>query len=159
MTPSSDQPDIPATTGLRADVWPSMLRAHARIVGRLARDLEEAGKVPLSTLEVLIQVEDAGGRIRLKDLVQRVVLSQPGLSRKVARLSEQGLVQRDPDPLDGRGVFVSLTSKGQNAVRDARALHDAGIDREFTRHIDEREAGELIGIFTRLADPDAATGA
>lgn len=142
--------------GVRGQVWPTMVRAHARIVGRVARDLDEAGEVPLRTFEVLMQVDDAGGRIRLKDLVERVVLSQPGLSRKVARLSEEGLLRREPDPRDGRGVLVSLTTEGQQAVRDARALHDAGIAREFVAHIDDHEARVLIDIFTRLAAPDGA---
>ncbi|WP_166442202.1 MarR family winged helix-turn-helix transcriptional regulator [Nakamurella flava] len=156
--PDADGAVTSATDSVRADVWPRMVRAHARIVGRLARDLDEAGKVPLSTYEVLLQVADSGGRLRLKDLVDRVVLSQPGLSRKVTRLSEQGLVHREPDPRDGRGVLVSLTEEGHSAVQAARALHDAGIAREFTAHLGEQEAQTLLRVFDRLADPNSAPG-
>lgn len=149
--------DVDGTlTGPRAEAWPAMVRAHARIVGQLARDLEDAGKVSLGTYEVLNQLARSGGRLRLRDLVQRVVLSQPGLSRKVTRLSEQGLVDREPDPHDGRGVLVTLTDRGRAQVESAQALHQAGIHREFTAHIDEDEARMLVRIFERLADPDGS---
>ena len=151
----SDPRDDGVATGPRAEAWPAMVRAHARIVGQLARELEDAGKVSLGTYEVLDQLDRSGGRLRLRDLVERVVLSQPGLSRKVTRLSEQGLVDREPDPRDGRGVLVTLTESGRTAVESAQALHRAGIEREFTAHIDEDEARLLIRIFDRLADPDA----
>ena len=80
-------------SGDRKAAWEGFLQSQARLMQRLGHELEEAGKVPLSTYDVLVQLAEAGGRLRLRDLVDRVVLSQPGLSRKVARLEEEGLVE------------------------------------------------------------------
>jgi DNA-binding MarR family transcriptional regulator len=111
-------------SGDRKAAWEGLLQCQARLMQRLGQELEDAGKIPLSTYDVLVQLAEHGGRLRLRDLVDRVVLSQPGLSRKVARLADEGLVERLPDPHDGRGVVVKLTRAGRAALRGRGAgLH------------------------------------
>ncbi len=132
------------------EAWVSMLHAYARIMGRLSADLDQAGKVPLGTYDVLVQLSEAGGKLRLRDLVRTVVLSQPGLSRKVERMEEAGLVMRKPDPTDGRGVIVALTRSGRAALRSAAIVHMAGIEREFGSRLDDDETAMLAKVFARL---------
>lgn len=142
--------------GDRKAAWEGFLHAQAHIMQRLGRDLDEAGKIPLSTYDVLVQLSEAGGRLRLRDLVDRVVLSQPGLSRKIARLEAQGLVDRSPDPDDGRGVLVKISRSGRAALRSASVVHIAGVEREFTTRISDSEAAVLAQVFGRLLDDTAA---
>jgi DNA-binding MarR family transcriptional regulator len=137
-------------SGERKAAWEGFLQSQARLMQRLGHELEEAGKIPLSTYDVLAQLAENGGRLRLRDLVDRVVLSQPGLSRKVARLEDEGLVERLPDPTDGRGVVVKLTRSGRAALRSAAVVHIAGVERVFTDLISEDEAQVLARVFTRL---------
>ena len=127
-------------------------------MSRLAADLDEARKVPLGTYDVLVQLAEHGGTLRLKDLVAEVVLSQPGLSRKVARLEEEGLVQRKPDPSDGRGVLVKITRSGRAALRSASVVHIAGIEREFTSRISDEEAAVLARVYQRLLSAPPSNG-
>lgn len=136
------------------EAWVSMVYAHARIMGRLAADLDEAGKVPIGTYDVLVQLSEAGGKLRLRDLVRTVVLSQPGLSRKVERMEQAGLVVRRPDPNDGRGVIVALTRSGRAALRSAAVVHMAGIQREFGSRVSDEEAAVLAKVFARLEKPE-----
>jgi DNA-binding MarR family transcriptional regulator len=138
--------------GDRKAAWERFLHAQARIMQRLGRDLDEAGKIPLSTYDVLVQLAEAGGRLRLRDLVDRVVLSQPGLSRKIARLEDEGLVERLPDPDDGRGVLVKISRSGRAALRSASIVHIAGVEREFTTRLTDQEAAVLAQVFGRLLD-------
>jgi len=142
-------------SGARKAAWENLLHSQARLMQRLGRELEEAGKIPLSSYDVLVQLAENGGRLRLRDLVDRLVLSQPGLSRKVARLEEQGLVERLPDPHDGRGVLVKLTRSGRAALRSAAVVHIAGVERAFTDQISEEEAVVLARVFGRLLDEPA----
>lgn len=137
-------------SGDRKAAWEGFLQSQARLMQRLGHELEDAGKIPLSTYDVLAQVAEGGGRLRLRDLVDRVVLSQPGLSRKVARLEEEGLVDRLPDPTDGRGVVVRLTRSGRAALRSAAVVHIAGVERVFTDRITDDEAQVLARVFARL---------
>ncbi len=131
------------------EAWVLFLNTHAQLIGRLSDDMEQAGEVPLGTYDVLVQLSQAGGKLRLKDLLQRVLLSQPGLSRRVERLEAAGLVARKSDPSDGRGVVVALTRAGRYALRSAAVVHMAGIDREFTRDLTDEEADVLVRVFKR----------
>jgi DNA-binding MarR family transcriptional regulator len=142
--------------GDRKDAWVGMLHVHAQTMSQLGRELDDAGKIPLSTYDILVQLTENGGLLRLRDLVNLVLLSQPGLSRKVARLEEEGLVERLPDPNDGRGVLVRMTRAGRAALRSAAVVHIAGIEREFTSKLTDVEAETLAGVFTRLQNDRAA---
>ena len=126
------------------------MHTHAQLMKRLGHELDEAGKIPLSTYDVLVQLAENGGRLRLRDLVDRVVLSQPGLSRKIARLEEEGFVERQPDPHDGRGVLVRLTRSGRAALRSAAVVHIAGVERAFTDRITDEQAAVLAEVFGAL---------
>jgi len=136
--------------GDRKDAWVGMLHVHAQTMSQLGRELDAAGKIPLSTYDILVQLTENSGLLRLRVLVNLVLLSQPGLSRKVARLEEEGLVERLPDPNDGRGVLVRMTRQGRAALRSAAVVHIAGIEREFTSQLTDEEAQTLARVFARL---------
>lgn len=138
----------------RMDAWVGFLHAHAQILKRLADDLDAAGQLPLGTYDVLVQLSEAGGALRHRDLLDRLLISQPGLSRKVERLEAAGLVERRPDPRDGRGVIVKLSRSGRAALRSAAKVHMAGIDREFAQRLTDQEASVLSVVFRRLGDPE-----
>jgi len=141
--------------------WVAFVHAHARIFRRLGADLDEAGQIGFGTYDVLVQLSEAGGSLRLRDLLGRlVVVSQPGLSRRVERMAAQGYVERRPDPEDGRGVIVKITRAGRAVLRSAARVHMAGIAREFADQISEEEAAVLFHVFSRMstAEDDAADG-
>lgn len=149
MVPSQTPADR-TFTGDRKAAWEGFLHCQAAMVQQLARELDEAGEIPPSTYDILVQLSQAGGRLRLRDLVDRVVLSQPGLSRKVARLEQDGLLDRLPDPADGRGVQVRISRSGRAALRSAAQVHLSGIVRMFASRIDDDEAATLATVFRRL---------
>ena len=140
--------------GDRKAAWTALLHAHARMVTRLSADLDDANLISLGSYDVLVQLSENNGKLRLKELVNRVVLSQPGLSRKVAKMEAQRLVERLDDPADGRGVIVHITRTGRAALRRASVVHIAGIEREFTSQISDQEAAVLAAVFGRLEAGD-----
>jgi DNA-binding MarR family transcriptional regulator len=140
--------------GDRKQAWTGLMKSQAKTLKQLGQELDDAGKIPLNTYDVLVQLAENKGRLRLRDLVDKVLLSQPGLSRKVARMEEEGLVERLPDPTDGRGVLVKMTRSGRAALRSAAVVHIAGIEREFTSKITDEEAATLAKVFARLLDED-----
>jgi DNA-binding MarR family transcriptional regulator len=127
----------------RMDTWFLFLQAQTRVLDQLTADLERARHLPLSWYDVLVQLSGADGqRLRLQELGGRRALSASGLSRRVARMEEAGLVRRDPCPEDKRGVFVTLTEHGEEELRCAAPIHLRGVKELFTRHLtaDENEA-------------------
>ncbi|WP_131742638.1 MarR family winged helix-turn-helix transcriptional regulator [Actinomadura roseirufa] len=82
-------------------------------------------KLPFTTLSVLDTLA-TGGPVRLTDLTRSEQISQPGVTQLVTRLERDGLVERRPDPRDGRAVLVHITEEGRRIVRarrDDRARH------------------------------------
>jgi DNA-binding MarR family transcriptional regulator len=81
------------------------------------------------------------------------------LSRMVDRLVERGLVERCPDPADGRGVRLSLTDAGRDAQRQVGRRHARSVARALTAELSPDELRQLAAIGWKLAARPAATGA
>jgi DNA-binding MarR family transcriptional regulator len=73
-----------------------------------------------STLSVLHTL-DRSGPLRLTGLLATEQLKQPALTSMVAKLEQDGLIQRRPDPDDGRASLLSLTRAGRQIVRSRHA--------------------------------------
>jgi DNA-binding MarR family transcriptional regulator len=97
--------------------------------------------------------------VRLGELHRHVLLSQPALSRMVDRLVERGLVQRSPDPADGRGVRLSLTNAGRDTQHQIGRRHARSVTRAVTAELSPEELHQLAAICWKLAGRPAATGA
>src|SRR5437763_15393037 len=96
---------VPGRRGLAA--WRSMLRAHATLMRRLDTDLEGETGLALADFDVLAQLAEAHGELRMTELADRALISRSGMSRRVARLAAQGLVRRRKAGTGGRGVGVA----------------------------------------------------
>src|SRR5262245_54773874 len=120
----------------RLAAWRLFLQTHRLIVERLESELEAGQRLPLSWYDVLVQLEEAPGRcLRIQELGRVLAMSGSGLSRRVSRMAEAGLVTRRPCDDDRRGVLVTLTPAGEAALRRAAPLHLAGIQGLFARHL------------------------
>ncbi len=141
----------------KLSAWVAFMYAYARVTRDLGGELDQTEHLSLATYDVLVQLSEAGGSLRLRELLSRIIISQPGLSRRVDRLITAGLAQRRPDPSDGRGVIIRLTRSGRAALRVAAHVHMAGINREFAAIITDEEAAVLTAVFSRmLTSPTSA---
>jgi DNA-binding MarR family transcriptional regulator len=62
-------------------------------------------------------------------LMRATMLSSGGMTKRLDRLVEAGLVERRPDPHDRRGTLVRLTRRGKAAIDKAVATHITNEDR------------------------------
>jgi DNA-binding MarR family transcriptional regulator len=62
-------------------------------------------------------------------LMRTTLLSSGGMTKRLDRLEEAGLVARRPDPGDRRGTLVRLTRRGKATIDRALAAHVAREDR------------------------------
>jgi DNA-binding MarR family transcriptional regulator len=70
-----------------------------------------------------------------------LLFSSGGLTKLLERLQERGLVTREPDPSDGRGVLVGLTAAGKLLQEEAMAAHRLNEERLLASlSSDQREA-------------------
>src|SRR5207244_13251068 len=90
--------------GSELEAWDSFLRAHATLMRRLEVDLAQATGLALADFDVLAQLARAGGERRMTDLAGRALISRSGVTGRVARMVEEGLVRRANADADARGV-------------------------------------------------------
>jgi DNA-binding MarR family transcriptional regulator len=131
--------------------WSGFLRTHATLVRELDCELEEAHGLPLSSYDVLEQLQAAPGqRMRMRDLADAVLLSRSGLTRLVDRLVAEGLIRRSSCSADARGAFAVLTPKGVSTLETARPTHLDGVRRRFLDHFDEDALARLTEAWERV---------
>ena len=135
----------------RVAAWRSVLLAQDRVVRAIERDLAGTGLIPLTWYDVLLELGAAPG-LRMQDLGARVVLSRTRVSRLVTELESEGLVERRPDPADGRATLATITRAGRAALRRAAPVYLAGIDEHFNRHLTVGERRTIARVLQRVLD-------
>jgi DNA-binding MarR family transcriptional regulator len=133
--------EVPGGRGFGA--WGSLLRAHATLMRRLDTDLERETGLALADFDVLAQLAVAHGELRMTELADRALNSRSGMSRRVARLVDEGLVRRDRAGTDGRGVVVALTEVGIARLTQTAPVHARGISKLFVAQLNDRELALL----------------
>ncbi|MEU0909645.1 MarR family winged helix-turn-helix transcriptional regulator [Streptomyces althioticus] len=121
------------TDGARLEErWRDILAVHARTQGEIDRALHPYG-LGASDFEVLDLLANAtpprGELCRVQNLVGRLHLSQSALSRLIARLEKNGLVERSTCPTDRRGVYVQLTVRGRELHAETLPVQRAALAR------------------------------
>src|SRR5216110_1664320 len=134
---------LPGGRGLEA--WHSLLQAHATLMRQLTMDLERETGLALADFDVLAQLSVAGGELRMTELAARALISRSGMTRRVARLVDDGLVRRRAADADGRGVVVALTDAGVARLVETAPVHARGISKLFVEQLDDRELEILEG--------------
>src|SRR5207249_8549303 len=133
--------EVPGSRGFEA--WRSLLRAHATLMRRLDADLERETGLALADFDVLAQLAAAHGALRMTELADRALISRSGMSRRVARLVDEGLLRRERAGTDGRGVVVTLTDAGIARLRETAPVHARGISELFVAQLDDQELAVL----------------
>ena len=137
----------------RLAAWAAFLRAHARVVRELERELQAEQGMALTDYDVLLQLANAGERrLRMSELADRLLLSRSGVTRLVDRLEAAGLVARVSCDTDRRGQWASLTDAGYDRLRTASPTHLRGVASHFLDRLSGEELTELERTLTRLAE-------
>jgi DNA-binding MarR family transcriptional regulator len=111
-----DAPERPAEPGLPAAVTAVL----ERLIG-LFRSLSPSDGLSLTAAATLATL-DRSGPCRLTALAAHEGVTQPAMTQLVDRLQGAGLLDRVPDPADGRVVQVRITGEGRTLLARRRAV-------------------------------------
>jgi len=142
---ASELPD-----GRSIGAWTALLRAHATLMRRLETDLERETGLALADFDVLAQLATAGGALRMTELANRALISRSGMTRRVARMVDDGLVRRAEADGDGRGVVVALTDAGIARLTETAPVHARGIATYFATPLSNAELAALETALTKV---------
>lgn len=133
---------------LANEAWESLMTAHARLSSDFsARPIWR--EASMREYDVLYTLVKRGEAMRLCDLQEKALLSQPGLSRMVDRLVTRGLLVRKTDPGDGRAVLVELSEEGARVQREVGQAHGRDVG-EAMRALAPEELRELQRLTSKL---------
>ncbi|TMB83949.1 MAG: MarR family transcriptional regulator [Chloroflexi bacterium] len=134
--------ELPGGRGIGA--WSSLLRAHATLMRQLETDLEQQTGLALPDFDVLAQLA------RMTELANRALISRSGMTRRVARLVDEGLVRRADATADGRGVLVALTDAGVARLTETVPAHARGIAEYFVSRLEDEELAVLESALDKV---------
>ena len=135
------------------ELWRALVDVYQPVLRQVVTELERDAGIDSGTYSVLAYLDRADGTMRLSELqsLMRVRYSQPGLSRLVQRMEDDGLVERVTDPADGRAVSVGLTRRGRTRTKTARAVYDRALDHHLGAYVTAADARSLTELLDRVA--------
>ena len=132
------------------DLATLMFVSYRAMDDRVVSAMREAGyDVTVAQARIAQRIADEGSR--LTDLAERAQVTKQTASLLVAALEQQGLVERAPDPADGRARLIRFTPRGRAAALRAMEVV-MGVEREWTEHLGPELAGQLREALTRLRE-------
>jgi DNA-binding MarR family transcriptional regulator len=124
------------------EAWEALFRAQATLA-REFTDAEVWGELGPSEYGVLYALSDEPDGLRITELLDDVLLTQPGMSRLIARLENRGLVERLDDPDDGRACRVRLSESGVRAQHAVGLAHGRHVAELMTRALSREQLIQL----------------
>ncbi|WP_440711610.1 MarR family winged helix-turn-helix transcriptional regulator [Herbiconiux sp. YIM B11900] len=130
--------------------WESLFRAQVTVMRQLTAEFP-TDIVSLNEYDVMFNLFIQPNKtLRIRDLGEKVLLTQPSISRLVDRLVARGILAKCDDPTDGRGTLVHLTDQGVQTYRKAAVLHAESISDHMTGHLSPAELNELARLCDKL---------
>ncbi|WP_149757535.1 MarR family winged helix-turn-helix transcriptional regulator [Neomesorhizobium albiziae] len=136
--------------------WARLMRVSRQLTEKAEEALKEAGLPPLSWYDVLHELAEAGeGGLRPFQLTERTLFAQYNVSRLLARLEIDGLVEKLKVADDGRGQTIRITGQGRDMRRRMWAVYGRSIAGLVGAKLPAEDLDVLARLLGRLRDPPA----
>ncbi|SDQ68508.1 DNA-binding transcriptional regulator, MarR family [Curtobacterium sp. UNCCL20] len=136
--------------------WEALFRAQVTVMRALNSEFP-GGEISFNEYDVCFNLStQPGRRCRMRELTGHLLLTQPSVSRLVDRLTSRGIVEKQPDPTDARGVIVALTAHGFDVYRSVAVQHAQTIADQVGAGLDDAELRTLTELCTKLRVAAAA---
>ena len=115
------------------DLATLMFVSYRAMDERVRQAMRDAGyDVTVAQARLAQRIAEDG--TRLTELADRAQVTKQTASLLVAALEREGLVERVPDPDDGRARLIRLSARGREASQRAMEVV-IGVEREWTEHL------------------------
>ena len=132
------------------DLATLMFVSYRAMDERVRRAMQEAGyDVTVAQSRLAQRIATEGSRVT--ELADRAQVTTQTASLLVAALEREGLVERIPDPSDGRARLIRLSARGREAAGQAMQVV-RGVEQEWTEHLGAELAGQLRDGLVKLRE-------
>jgi DNA-binding MarR family transcriptional regulator len=129
----------------RVDQIAAALRVSLGLLVRGLRQVPVEGELTLSETSALARL-DRGGPTTPGALARQEQISPQSMGATLGALEARGLIDRAPDPDDGRRAVMSVTAQGLELLRSRRNAKVQQLARALTAEFNSQELDELAGI-------------
>jgi len=136
-----------------AEVAAALRMSISLLVRRMRQVRPEVGELSLPETSALTRL-DRGGPTTPGALAKLEQISPQSMGATIAALESRGLVERRPDPGDGRRAVMSLTAAGRQVLRDKRTARTEQLAQALSAGFSRAELGQLMAaapLLDRLA--------
>lgn len=135
---------------LATDAWESLLRTQVAVMREFQKEpsFKALGSREYDVLYSLTLCPT--GWLRLNELNDHVLLTQPSISRMVDRLEARGLIQRRTPEDDKRGVLIGLTEEGVALQKQVGRAHVRNILEVMDAALTDDEMRTLLELTGKL---------
>ena len=138
-----------------ADAATRSLAERLRItVGRFVRSVRQEAETPTTSQSETLHLLDASGPLSVAELASQRHVRHQSMRLVTAQLEAEGLVEKLPNPADGRSSLLSVTVKGRETLAAARSARTSRIAALIGDRLTEEERQTLedaITIIDRLS--------
>ncbi|QPC92346.1 MarR family winged helix-turn-helix transcriptional regulator [Mesorhizobium sp. INR15] len=143
---------VPSPAAIKA--WARLMRVSRQLFEKAEEALKTGGLPPLAWYDVLHELAEAGeGGLRPFQLIERTLFAQYNISRLLARLETDGLVEKLPVADDGRGQTIRITTRGREIRRQMWAVYGSSIAQLVGAKLAPDELAMLSALLGRLRHP------
>ena len=143
---------MPSPEAVKA--WARLMRVSRQLIESAEETLKAGGLPPLAWYDVLHELAEAGeGGLRPFQLIERTLFAQYNISRLLARLEADGLVEKLPVADDGRGQTIRITARGRETRRDMWAVYGRSITELVGDKLSAEELTMVSALLGRLRHP------
>ncbi|MFC1432478.1 MarR family winged helix-turn-helix transcriptional regulator [Streptacidiphilus sp. N1-3] len=138
---------------LDADLVAGALQVSIGLLRRRLRQTQADGELTLPETAALARL-DRSGPATSSALAKLEQISPQSMGATLGALESRGLVQRRPDPEDGRRVVISLTTSGRQALQKRRTARTEQLAQALSTGFSKEELGQLMAaapLLERLA--------
>ena len=119
------------------------------VLGQLVRRLRAEYAFPVAQASVLSRL-DRDGAQTTSDLAAAERVRPQSMAQTLAELATAGLVERRPDPSDGRRIQIELTERGRERVLDGRGRRDDWLAEAIAAELSPEEQRALLAAVPLL---------
>jgi DNA-binding MarR family transcriptional regulator len=132
-----------------ADAAARSLAERLRItVGRFVRSVRQEAETPTTSQSETLQLLEVCGPMSVAELASQRHVRHQSMRLVTAQLEAEGLVEKLPNPADGRSSLLSVTVKGRETLAAARSARTSRIAALIGDRLTEEERRTLEAAIT-----------
>jgi DNA-binding MarR family transcriptional regulator len=124
------------------------------VLGQLVRRLRADNELPTSHLAVLSRLDRTGAQTT-SGLAAAEHMRPQSMAQTIGELEKEGLVQRRPDPADGRQILVELAAHGREVLYEGRRRREDWLAQAIADKLtpaEQKALAKTIALLQRLAE-------